>query len=70
MRTSNSLAVSLYGVKVGPGQGLGWRSGFLRRFAHPFGCDVCWGHAQRPAFAPGASEVEVGLFGLFVSYCS
>ena len=42
--------------------------GWLRRFAHPLGGVACRGHAQDPAFAPGSSEVAVGLFDLFVSF--
>ena len=58
-------AGSFYGARVGIGSGVGpegW-------FAHPLGGVECRGHAQCPAFAPGSSEVAVGLFDLFVSCC-
>ena len=49
-----------------PGVGL---KGWLRWFAHLL-CDaVCRARAWNPAFALGSSEVAVGFFGLFVSYC-
>ena len=46
-----------------PGVGL---EGWIRRFANPLGGDVCSGHVQYPAFAPGSSKVAVG-FG-FLSF--
>ena len=39
----------------------------LRWLTRCFHGVMCSGHAQDPAFAPGSSEVAVGLFGLFVS---
>ena len=36
-------------------------------FARLLGVDLCRGHAQYPAFAPGSSKAAVGFFGLFVS---
>ena len=46
----------------------------LKWFAHPLGSVVCRGHVQYPvfvqpsAFAPGCSEMAVGLFGLLISF--
>ena len=37
-------------------------------FARLLGVDLCRGHAQYPAFAPGSSKVAVGFFGLFISF--
>ena len=47
----------------------GRAGGWLRCFAPPIGGVVYRGSVQYPAFAPGSSEVAVGLFGLFVSCC-
>ena len=52
---------------MGPGVGL---EGRLRWSAHPLGGVECRGHAQGPAFAPRASKVATGFFGLFVSFRS
>ena len=38
-------------------------------YHHPVGGVGCRGHAQYPTFAPGSSEMAVGFFGLFVSFC-
>ena len=43
--------------------------GWLRWLAHAFGGAVCGRHAQCPAFAPGSSEVAVGLLAFVVSRC-
>ena len=47
-----------------PGVG-GW--GGLGGCAHLSGGVQC--RLSTPAFAPGSSEVAVGFFGLFVSFC-
>ena len=61
-----SQAAPLYGLRVVecPGVEL---EGWLRWLAHPSGVGVCRGHVQVPAFVSNASEVAVGLCGVFVS---
>ena len=75
-RTNNRFPCFLYGVRTGVCPGVG-PEGWLRRFAHALGGVVCRGHgtvpcfcSQHPVFAPGSSEVAVGIFGLFVSFGS
>ena len=56
----------LYGVRVGVCLGIRPEE-WLRWFAHPFlGGVVCRGHTQYPVFAPGSSEVALGLFVSFL----
>lgn len=53
-------AGSLNGVRVGVDE-WAWQEGLLRWSAHPLGGTVCRDHAHYPAFAPGTSQVAVGL---------
>ena len=43
--------------------------GWLRCFAHRLGGVVCRGYARDPAFAPGSSDLAVGVFGSFCVFC-
>lgn len=52
---------------MGPGVRL---EGWLRWLITPLNGGRCTGHAQYSAFAPGSSEVAVGIFALFVAHCS
>lgn len=61
-------AGSLYAVRLGVCPGVGLEVG-LRCFAHLFVVLSAAGHAQYPVFAPGSSEVAVGVLWSFCVFC-